>query len=76
MAELNATVEPIEITVNGEEALVSSGLTISQLLLFLDMREDRVAVEVNKKIVNKRDWQSTGVLEGDKLEIVQFVGGG
>ena len=76
MAELNATVEPIEITVNGEEALVSSGLTISQLLLFLDMREDRVAVEVNKKIVNKRDWPSTGVLEGDKLEIVQFVGGG
>jgi sulfur carrier protein len=64
------------ITVNGEARQVAAELTILQLLSDLNVPADRVAVELNKRIVSKRDWASTIVTAGAQLEIVQFVGGG
>lgn len=68
--------EPIEITVNGESALVPDGQSVAMLLAVLDMRADRVAVEVDKRLVPRCEWAATALREGAQVEIVQFVGGG
>jgi sulfur carrier protein len=46
------------------------------LLAELGIASDRVAVELNRAIVRKPQWEATPVLDGAQLEIVQFVGGG
>ena len=48
----------------------------AELLEQLEVASDRVAVELNKSIVRKRDWRETRVSSGSYLEIVEFVGGG
>ncbi len=62
------------ITVNGEK-LDFSG-TVEELLDVLKYNGKRVAVELNENIVPKAEYGSTEVSDGDKLEIVRFVGGG
>ena len=66
----------MRITVNGEEREVEDGLTVRALLALLSIKEARVAVEVNLDVI-RRDERDTRILrEGDKVEIVSFVGGG
>lgn len=62
------------ITVNGEK-LDFSG-TVTELLDVLNYNGKRVAVELNENIVPKAEYDSTMISDGDKLEIVRFVGGG
>jgi len=66
----------IEIFVNGETVEVPSGCKVADLLEFLEITQDRVAVELNKSLVRKRDWPVTEVSGGSRLEVVEFVGGG
>jgi thiamine biosynthesis protein ThiS len=68
--------ELIEIVVNGERRFVPPDLNVGELLTALEIASDRVAVELNKDIVRKRDWGNTAVPNGSTIEIVQFVGGG
>ena len=52
-------------------------MALSSLIIErLGMKADRVAVELNRQIVSRGDWASTFLREGDRLEIVHFVGGG
>ncbi|MCM1314225.1 MAG: sulfur carrier protein ThiS [Alistipes senegalensis] len=62
------------ITVNGEKLDFSGN--ISELLDILEYNGKRVAVELNENIVPKSEYDNTVVSDGDKLEIVRFVGGG
>ena len=64
------------ILVNGEEKTVPSGITLSELLRLLDLAEGRVAVERNREVVPRRLHQELQLREGDRLELIQFVGGG
>ncbi len=64
------------IVVNGQPQTVPSGLTLSNLLLHLNIDPERVAVELNRSIVRKADWPTTLIENAANLEIVQFVGGG
>jgi len=66
----------MEIFVNGELFQVPSGSSVAELLAFLKIAPDRVAVELNKTLVRKRDWEATSVTGGASLEVVEFVGGG
>lgn len=66
----------MEIVVNGKPKAVSQGLTVDELLQELGIDRNRVAVELNRRIVRRTDWASTLVEAGAGLEIVQFVGGG
>lgn len=66
----------MQITINGENREVEQNLTISELLRKLEMPDQRIAVEINKEIVRKKDWESTILSDADKIEIVHFVGGG
>jgi sulfur carrier protein len=49
---------------------------LKQLVEELGLKGDRVAVEHNGNIVPRAEWESTSLSEGDRLEIVHFVGGG
>jgi sulfur carrier protein len=50
--------------------------TLAALVEVLGMKSDRVAVELNLDIVPRDRWSATQLNEGDRLEIVHFVGGG
>ncbi|MBK5290618.1 MAG: sulfur carrier protein ThiS [Acidobacteriia bacterium] len=66
----------IEISVNGDARQVPAGSTIETLLQLLRIPQDRVAVELDRRIVRKPEWASAHLSNGAKLEIVHFVGGG
>ncbi len=66
----------MKIKVNGEEREFSAGLTLTALIVELGSKPDRLAIELNRKIVPRREWAETRLHEGDELEIVHFVGGG
>lgn len=68
--------ESIEVEVNGEARRVPRGQSVAALLVWLEIPLERVAVELNKSIVRKRDWAATQVEGGARIEIVEFVGGG
>ncbi len=72
----NLSLETIRIVVNGEPREIPPQESIASLLRFLGLPTERLAVELNKVIVRKRDWDSTGVADGSRIEIVEFVGGG
>ena len=66
----------MKLQVNGEERSFSGAATLAALIEQLGMRADRVAVELNREIVARERWSATELREGDRLEIVHFVGGG
>lgn len=69
-------IDLINVQVNGERRQAPSGQSVAALLAWLEVPSERVAVELNKAIVRKRDWATTRV-EGEAcIEIVEFVGGG
>ena len=66
----------IQIVVNGQVRCVPERQTLAQLLVCLGIAGDRVAVELDRKIIRRQEWDATMVGPGATLEIVQFVGGG
>ena len=66
----------MQVVINGEDHTVQSPLTLSGLVQLLAMKTDRVAVELNREIVPRDQWDRTQLADGDRLEIVHFVGGG
>jgi thiamine biosynthesis protein ThiS len=64
------------LTINGESREFSSIATLSDLVNQLGMKPDRVAIELNRELVPRDRWATTQLSNGDKLEIVHFVGGG
>lgn len=66
----------ISVQVNGENREMAAGTTIAGLLTQLGLNAGRVAIEYNLRILPKAKWDATQVANGDRLEIVQFVGGG
>ena len=72
---LVAKINPMKIVINGQEQSFAP-ITLAQLVEQLGMKQDRVAVELNRNIVPRADWAETNLAEGDHLEIVHFVGGG
>jgi thiamine biosynthesis protein ThiS len=68
--------EEIVIQVNGDSRQTTAGTTVSALLAQLGLNRGRVAIEYNLQILPKTKWDDTQIAAGDRLEIVQFVGGG
>jgi thiamine biosynthesis protein ThiS len=69
----------MKLHINGEERDFSGSpapLTLAGLVETLGMKADRVAVELNLNIVPRNGWAATALNDGDRLEIVHFVGGG
>lgn len=68
--------ERVEVRINGEERRVPRGRTVADLLEALDLDPRAVVVELNREIVRREDVDDVIVEAGDRMEIVQFVGGG
>ncbi len=66
----------MKIRLNGKEYDTKGAKTVKELLEELDIHPQRVAVEVNLKIIKKSDYECTFLNEGDSVEVVSFVGGG
>src|ERR1700755_2205676 len=65
----------MKIQINGQDKEVSAA-TVAELVEQLGLKGDRVAIELNRDIVSRAKWAETLLHEGDKLEMVHFVGGG
>ena len=69
----------MKLQINGDERDFSdepTPFTLAVLVDILGMKADRVAVELNRDIVPRDRWADTPLNEGDRLEVVHFVGGG
>jgi len=66
----------MQLIINGEERSFGDLPNLAALVERLGMKGDRVAVELNRDIVPRARWSETALREGDRLEIVHFVGGG
>jgi len=66
----------MKLQINGEDREFPSALSLAALLEHMNLKADRVAVELNRAIVPRDQWATTSLQEGDRLEIVHFVGGG
>ena len=66
----------MKLLINGDEKTFDSPLTLAALVETLGMKPDRVAVELNRDIVPRDRWAATPLNDGDRLEVVHFVGGG
>jgi len=64
------------LTINGDTREFNSASSLSALLIQLNLKPDRVAVELNRELIPRDRWDATQLADGDKLEIVHFVGGG
>ena len=66
----------MRLTINGEERTVPPMATITDLVAALDLDTRKVAVERNLEIVPRSLHADTPVADGDRIEIVHFIGGG
>ncbi|MCZ6670513.1 MAG: sulfur carrier protein ThiS [Acidobacteria bacterium] len=66
----------MNIRLNGEAYSVPPGTTLLDVVKRLSLREDQVAVERNREVVRRAELHRTPVQEGDRVEVVHFVGGG
>lgn len=72
----NAIWAAMQIHVNGEARMAGEGATVADLLRELRVRPDRVAVELNLEVLDRRDFEGRSLNEGDRVEIIGFIGGG
>jgi thiamine biosynthesis protein ThiS len=66
----------LQITVNGEPRAVGEGATVADLVALFHLIPERVAVEVNERLVHRASHVATRLQAGDRVEIVTLVGGG
>ena len=66
----------VRITLNGDPIDLPSPLTVSELLVRLAIDPRRVAIEHNLIVLKRSTFDTTPIVEGDQVEIVNFVGGG
>lgn len=70
------TTSSIEILVNGRPRPAGGSMSVADLVRELGVQTDLVAVEINRDLVPRRSWDSRLLSDGDRVEIVEFVGGG
>jgi len=66
----------MKIVVNGKELEYKDNITVEDILNNLNIKEKVMAVAVNMEIVKKDNWKIFKVKNGDKIELLHFVGGG
>ena len=68
--------DAVSITLNGERRALVSPITVRELIEQLGLDQDAVAIERNREIVGRLQWPGTQLRDGDRIELVHFVGGG
>ena len=66
----------IRISLNGKTQSINAGMTVTDLLAKWRMKPELVTVEINEEILQKLDYESTQIKDGDHVEFVFYMGGG
>jgi len=66
----------LHIQVNGESQELPDDLSLEDLVHRLSLQPVRIAIELNRSVARRSEWATTILKEGDRIEIVHFVGGG
>ena len=66
----------ISVVLNGEKIAVPEKLSLRECVAHLGLPAERIAIEYNREIIRRKDWDTCEVKDGDTIEIVHFVGGG
>ena len=66
----------LTVTINGETRQLNSSVNVAELLTGMGLDPAKIAVERNLEVVPRSQYQETAVTDGDRLEIVHFIGGG
>ncbi len=66
----------MQITINGEVRKLEEEVSLDRLLELFSLPSQRVAVELNREVIRKKDWGTTQIRNDDRIEVVHFVGGG
>ena len=66
----------MEVIINGDQHLIDSSYSLMDLLVNIEMTQGQIAVELNGEIIPKSTFQQQQLSDGDKIEIVQAIGGG
>tara|TARA_B100001115_G_C15413100_1_gene193507 strand:- start:192 stop:410 length:219 start_codon:yes stop_codon:yes gene_type:complete len=69
-------INKVKINLNGKKRLISSKMSLKSLLNNNKIPINKVAIEINKEIINKKKISKIKLKNGDKIEIVHFIGGG
>jgi len=69
-------VPPLSICLNGERRELRGENKLADMLEEFGLPSQRVAIELNGQVVSRAQWHETPVHEGDRIEVVHFVGGG
>jgi len=70
------SIKNINIYINGESKQIKGELSVLSLLKLLNLNKDNIAVEINREIINKSNYNSHIIKANDRIEIVNFIGGG
>ena len=66
----------MQIKLNGETKDVADGTTLLSLVEQLSLAPERLAVELNHEVIRRAEWHAVALSDGDRVELVHFVGGG
>ncbi len=66
----------MKVFINGEAREISKSVKLTELLTDFSLPNERIAIELNKEVVRKKDWETITINDLDRIEIVHFVGGG
>ena len=67
----------MEIILNGQNTILKSNIdNIAKLVTYYDLSPQKVAIELNRKIISREEYSVTNLKSGDIVELVEFVGGG
>ncbi|EKU48607.1 sulfur carrier protein ThiS [Staphylococcus massiliensis] len=66
----------MKVQVNGETHEFQEGTTISDIIDHFNIESKRMAVELNEQVIKRSEWSERKIEPNDKLELLEFVGGG
>ncbi len=66
----------MKIIINGIAKEIPNEVNIIELLESFSLPKERIAIELNKQVVRKKDWENIKITDADQIEVIHFVGGG
>ncbi len=66
----------MKIIINGKTKEIPNEVNIIELLESFSLPKERIAIELNKQVVRKKDWGNIKITDADRIEVIHFVGGG
>ena len=66
----------MNISLNGKETEIKKSMTISELIRQKNLKPEKLVIEYNREILSREKWSDTVLEDGDKIEMLGFVGGG